>query len=126
MLFRSHTTAAGLLCDKVDFSVFDEEARAKLAPLRAKIHPSRQDPYATDYPRAWGSSVSVTLETGEVLTHTRTHAKGDPEAALSADEMIEKAHMLLTHAGIAQPTPFIDTVLGLPSGGDLPDLPVRF
>jgi len=121
-----HATAAGLLCDKVDFAAFGEEARAELAPLRVKISPSRQDPYATDYPRAWGSSLSVTLENGETLTQTRTHAKGDPEAALSADEMIEKAHMLLTHAGVGQPAFFIDAVLRLPNGGALPDLPVSF
>ncbi len=121
-----HTAAAGLLHDKVDFASFGEDARAQLAPLRAKIAPSLQDPYATAYPRAWGSSVRVTLETGETLTQTRTHAKGDPEAALSADEMIEKAHMLLAHAGVAQPASFIDAVMALPNGGSLPELPVRF
>jgi len=121
-----HTVAAGLLCDKVDFVAFGEGARSTLASLRSKVRPFRQDPYATDYPRAWGSSVSVTLTTGETLTQARTHAKGDPEAALSADEMIDKAHMLLTHAGVAKPTPFIDAVLKLPHGGALPDLPMTF
>lgn len=118
-----HTVAAGLLCDGVDFAAFGEEARAKLEPLRVRVHAALQDPYATAYPCAWGSSVSITLETGETFMQTRTHAKGDPEAALSPDEMIDKAHMLLAHAGIAQPTPFIDAVLALPSGGTLPELP---
>ncbi len=119
-----HTTAAALLFDQVDFEAFGPKTRDALAPLRSKITPAFQEPYASAYPKAWGSSVSVELMSGETFTQTRTHAKGDPEAPLSPDEMIDKAQMLLTHAGVSQPSQFIDAVLALPGGGPLPDLPV--
>lgn len=121
-----HTVAAGLLCDTVDFSAFGEESRSSLQPARAKVRPSLEEPYASAYPRAWGSSVTLTLKSGETIAETRTHAKGDPEAALSREEMIDKATMLLTHAQTQEPTRFIDAVLALADDGQLPALPEGF
>lgn len=118
-----HTVAAGLLCDQVDFAAFGEKARADLQSVRAKVCPSLQEPYAAAYPRAWGSSVTVTLKSGETIEETRTHAKGDPEAALSREEMIDKATMLLNHARLPEPVRFIEAVLALADGGELPALP---
>jgi len=118
-----HTVAAGLLCDIVDFSAFGEEARSNLQPARVKVRPSLEEPYASAYPRAWGSSVTLTLKSGEIIAETRTHAKGDPEAALSREEMIDKATMLLNHAQTQEPTRFIDAVLALAEDGQLPALP---
>jgi len=118
-----HTVAAGLLYDQVDFAAFGETARSDLQSVRAKVRPSLEEPYASAYPRAWGSSVTVTLESGETIRETRTHAKGDPEAALSREEMIDKATMLLNHARMPEPTQFIDAVLALADDGELPALP---
>jgi 2-methylcitrate dehydratase PrpD len=118
-----HTVAAGLLCDIVDFSSFGEVARSSLQPARLKVRPALQEPYASAYPKAWGSSLSVTLKSGETITETRTHAKGDPEAALSREEMIDKATMLLNHAQTQEPTRFIEAVLALAEDGQLPALP---
>lgn len=121
-----HTVAAGLLCDAVDFSAFGEEARSNLQPARIKVRPSLEEPYASAYPRAWGSSVTLTLKSGEIIAETRAHAKGDPEAALSREEMISKATMLLNHAQTQEPTRFIDAVLALADDGQLPALPEGF
>lgn len=118
-----HTVVAGLLYDIVDFSAFGEVARSNLRPARAKVRPSLAEPYASAYPKAWGSSVAVTLKSGETITETRTHAKGDPEAALSRDEMIDKATMLLNHSGMSEPSGFIAAVLALADDGELPILP---
>ena len=107
----------------MDFAAFGEKARADLQSVRAKVCPSLQEPYAAAYPRAWGSSVTVTLKSGETIEETRTHAKGDPEAALSREEMIDKATMLLNHARLPEPVRFIDAVLALADGGELPALP---
>ena len=64
----------------------------------------------------------VTLNDGTVLEATRTNAKGDPEAALSHDEMVAKARMLLAHGKVREPDRIIDGVLGLAADGTLPDL----
>lgn len=118
-----HTVAAALLCDQVDFAAFGEQARTNLQATRSKVRPALQEPYASAYPKAWGSSVSLTLKSGETITETRTHAKGDPEAALTRNEMIAKATMLLDHARMLQPVRFIEAVLALADEGDLPALP---
>ncbi|MCE7997844.1 MAG: MmgE/PrpD family protein [Rhodobiaceae bacterium] len=118
-----HTVAAGLLSDQVDFAAFREQARADLGSARTKVRPSLQEPYASSYPKSWGSSVSLTLTSGETITETRTNAKGDPEAALTRDEMIDKATMLLDHARMPEPARFIEAVLTLADDGDLPALP---
>ena len=104
-----HTAAAALLSDSVDFNAFGPEARTSFRALRSTVSVALQEPYATAYPKSWGGSVSVTLKDGRTLTATRTHAKGDPEAALSEENLIEKAEMLFAHA--AQ-----DTSLSLPTG----------
>jgi len=68
--------------------------------------------------------VHVTLASGEVLTQRRTNAKGDPEEPLSQAEMVAKAEMLLAHAGVEQPSSFINAVLNLATATSVPDLPV--
>lgn len=119
-----HTVAAGLLLDQVDFEAFGEEARATLEAARPKVRPVLQEPYASAYPDAWGSSVALELTTGETFLETRDHAKGDPEAPLTQSEMIDKAQMLLTHAGVSEPGVFIEAILALPDGGSLPEFPL--
>ena len=121
-----HTVAAGLALDKVAFDAFGEKARDDLGPLRAKVRVALGEPYASAYPQSWGSEVIVTLKTGETITQKRRHAKGDPEAPLSHDEMIAKAQMLLRHAGAANGDAFIDAVLTLSGDKALPLLPIAF
>eukprot|EP00439_Symbiodinium_sp_Y106_P089320 s1_g1856.t1 len=118
-----HTVAGALLLDKVDFEAFGEDARANLEAARPKIRPTLQEPYASAYPNAWGSSVTLALTSGEIFAENRDHAKGDAEAPLTRDEMIDKAQMLLTHAGLSEPSGFIEAILALPKGGPLPALP---
>ena len=81
------------------------------------------EPYASAYPRAWGSAVTVTLRSGERLTVQRTHAKGDPEAALSPVELIAKARMLMIYGGVREPDRLIDAILALSDDSPLPALP---
>jgi len=119
-----HTVAAALGRDSVNFEAFDPPARDALAALRARIDVGVAEPYATAYPASWGSAVHVTLASGEVLTQRRTNAKGDPEEPLSQAEMVAKAEMLLAHAGVEQPSSFINAVLNLATASNLPDLPV--
>ena len=121
--FSLHHCVAAALSRTVDFAAFTEPARAELAALRERVTVRIAEPYASAYPKAWGSAVTVTVRGGERLTVRRTHAKGDPEAPLTPIELIAKARMLMVHGGVNQPDRLIDTILALSDDEALPELP---
>ncbi len=120
-----HCVAAALALGTVDFAAFSEPARADLADLRERVTVRAAEPYASAYPLAWGSAVTVTVRGGERVTVRRTHAKGDPEAAVSPVELIAKARMLMTYGGVREPNRLIDAILALSDDSMLPDLPCK-
>jgi 2-methylcitrate dehydratase PrpD len=107
----------------VDFAAFAEPTRRELAALREQVIARIAEPYASAYPKAWGSAVTVTLRGGERLTVRRTHAKGDPEAPLTPIELITKARMLMIHGGVSKTDRLIDAILALSDDEVLPELP---
>lgn len=119
-----HCAAAALTLPRVDFAAFAAAARAALAPLRARVTLAVAEPYASAYPQAWGGAVTVINRDGSRLEARRAHAKGDPEAPLSRNEVIAKAHMLLNHGDVAAPAALIDDILNLAADGPLPRLPL--
>jgi hypothetical protein len=72
--------------------------------------------------------VTVLTTEGDRIYAKRTSAKGDPELALSNEEMIVKANMLLAHAGFNKVDArfVIDGVLGLADGVSGSDEIVKF
>ncbi len=66
--------------------------------------------------------MTIRLASGETLRAERTHAKGDPEAPLSKEDMIAKAKVLLAHGEVAEPDRLIDAILGMATGGEPPAL----
>ena len=106
-----HTVAAALADRAVGFASFDGAARARLRQAAAAVTLAKADPYETAYPVRWGARVMATLDDGETLEAVRLDAKGDPEAALSRDEMIAKARMLMELGGLAEPQPLIEAIL---------------
>ncbi|HUD50406.1 MmgE/PrpD family protein [Parvibaculum sp.] len=119
-----HAVAAALTRFPVDFEAFGPAARSACAALALKVSIAAREPYLSAYPTAWGAEVRVRLADGTTLKVARRNAKGDPEAPLSSDEMIAKAHMLLAHGGVADAGRIVDGILGLATGGALPDLTV--
>ena len=118
-----HCVAAALTRENVNFAAFNEATRADVAELRGRVTLRVAEPYASAYPKAWGSAVTVTMRSGERLTVRRTHAKGDPEAALSPVELIAKARMLMIYGGVREPDRLIDAILALSDDSPLPPLP---
>ena len=110
-----HCVAAALDGGQVVFDSFSSASRDRLSGLREKITVVVAEPYASNYPVAWGSAVTVMTTEGDRLYAKRISAKGDPELALSNEEMIVKANMLLAHAGfdLVDAQRVIDGVLGL-------------
>jgi len=117
-----HTAAAALSDGRVDFDSFEADARVRLAPLRAKVRAQAGEPYVSAYPKDWGSALEVVLQDGTKLSTQRTHCKGDPEAALSVDEMRTKALMLMELGGCNHPNRLIDAILNMAHKGRVPDL----
>lgn len=117
-----HSIAAALTCPLVDFEAFGDAARTACGPLAARVKVKRAEPWAAAYPASWGGRVVVRLASGAEYAAERMHAKGDPEAPLSRDEMIAKARMLLAHGDAQYPDRLVDAILGMASGGDLPHL----
>ena len=119
-----HCVAVALADGKVDFDSFTEEPRERLSGLRDRTSIAAQEPWVSAYPGNWGSQVSVTLADGETLSAPRSGARGDPEMALSDEEMVDKAHMLLAYAGYPrdQAQWIVDGVLGLAEQDAAPEV----
>jgi 2-methylcitrate dehydratase PrpD len=117
-----HCAAAAIQRGVMDFAAFDSEARAKAAPLAAKVSVAAGGPYAGAYPAAWGAGVAVTLADGSRVEALRPQCKGDPEAALDETEMVAKARMLMRHGGVNDAEAVIDGVLAMAEGGAPPDV----
>jgi 2-methylcitrate dehydratase PrpD len=117
-----HCVAAALDAGEVIFDSFSEASRNRLQPLRGRITTAVADEYESNYPIHWGSAVTVVTRCGEQFSTQRQAAKGDPESALSDDEMVSKAKMLLAHAGLSNDTAqqIIDAILGLPQADASP------
>jgi 2-methylcitrate dehydratase PrpD len=119
-----HTVAAALALEDVDFDAFGDVARRRLAPLRAKVRCRIGEPYASDYPAAWGGAVTLVRTDGCRARASREHAKGDPEAPLSRPELLDKARMLLRFGGIREPDAVVESILALAGNAALPALDV--
>jgi len=120
-----HCIAAGLSQNSVDFSSFEAASRQQLSPLLKRICVRKSDIYEAAYPRAWGSRLRLNLHGGESLQVETKHAYGDPELPLSQSDLINKAEMLLTHAGLTSPARLIDEILGMADKGPVPVLPLK-
>jgi hypothetical protein len=66
--------------------------------------------------------VTVTLIDGHRHSAACEHAKGDPEAPLSRQEMLNKARMLMSFGGIREPDEEVKSILALVDDGPLPTL----
>jgi 2-methylcitrate dehydratase PrpD len=119
-----HSISATLLCPIVDFDAFGEQARAACGELAGRVKVQLAEPWASAYPSSWGGRVTVRLRDGRSYTAEREHAKGDPEAPLTRDEMVDKALMLLRHGGAQNPERMVEEILSMASGGMPPSLVV--
>ena len=119
-----HCIAAALADGAVGFGSFEAEARARLSPLRSKVRVGAGEPYASDYPAAWGAEVTAVLADGGRVRAARRQCKGDPEAALDRDEMVEKARELMRFGKVGDPEAAIAGVLGMAHGGSVPSFDI--
>jgi 2-methylcitrate dehydratase PrpD len=117
-----HSAAISLLDGAVGFAAFEADARKRAGNLASTVVVRADDRFSRAYPASWGAEVSVTLKGGKRVAAQRPHCKGDPEAALSREEMIAKARELLAFGGAADPDRLIAAVLALADDGPLPNI----
>ena len=117
-----HCVAISLLDSKCDFASFDPSGRDRAAELRKSISVRVGQTYSNAYPEDWGGEVTVKLKDGGSVTAARTACKGDPELALTRDEMIHKARELLTFAAVNDVDAIVGGVLGMANGGAVPEI----
>jgi 2-methylcitrate dehydratase PrpD len=94
-----HTVAAALQNGHIQFDSFDAGARDQLREARQQISLRAAEPFVSAYPGAWGARVTVIAEDGSTFVADRDVARGDPEMALSDEQMVGKAKDLLGFAG---------------------------
>jgi 2-methylcitrate dehydratase PrpD len=124
-----HCAATVLTHGRPGFAHFEPKAlgEARVAALRGKVTLVASEPFESAYPRHFGAALIVRAG-GRVHEHAVTDAFGDPEAPMSAADIIAKARMLCAHAG--WPAARIDAALGaclaLPHGGAIAALTSTF
>ena len=114
-----HCVAAALADGRVDFASFTAASRERLGGLRTLVTAAVAEPYASAYPdEYWGARVSVTTRDGATRSVDRRACRGDPEAALSRAELVDKARMLMAFGGMDGDAAeaLIAAVLALPHG----------
>ncbi|HLH93932.1 MAG TPA: MmgE/PrpD family protein [Xanthobacteraceae bacterium] len=103
-------------------------AKERVAELEAKITIVAEPALACHYPRSWPAEVEVLSTDGGTLRELVVAAPGDPERALDAAAVDNKAHHLLDGLiGVAAATELIDIAgRGLESEADCRALAAKF
>ena len=103
------------LTDFNESTLWDSQIRALLKKVKvgvdAKINNS--------YPEKWGSSVEVVLTNGEVISKVTDFPKGDPENAVTSEELIEKFEQMTQQLSSENKQRIIENILELERIGNV-------
>ncbi len=121
-----HAVAVTLLGGPPPLAAFEKDGidQPDAAALRRRVRVRLAEPYASAYPRRFGSGLEAEFADGTTLAAAAPDALGDPENPLSEHAVIAKAHSLLEAAGTkpAAAAEIARAVLSLATGGSLPEL----
>jgi len=111
-----HCVAVALVNGTVGLNSFTDNSRAQTSEICASTKVRLSEDVEQRYPESWGVQVSCLLSDGRQLDSQRIDCKGDPESALSDNEMVDKALDLLLYGGFSKNTAanLIEQVLDLP------------
>ena len=115
-----YCVAAALSDRRVDFESFEADARRRHAGLASRVTVSSTERFKSNFPNAWGAEVRVYFSDGTVIRCVRDHAKGDPAAPMTPEEIRAKAADLLARGGVADPARITEAILGMADGGSFP------
>jgi 2-methylcitrate dehydratase PrpD len=123
-----HCASVALTDGKVGFDSFNAIQRDRSPPHRAEISIEVAEPFASNYPKAWGARIEAETLDGKCVAVERLTCKGDPETALDENEMIAKAMDLLAVGGVGKQESecLIREILAMADNGPLPELETLF
>lgn len=78
------------LDDFNESSLWDSEIRKLLKKVKVVLDPQIN----ASYPKQWGAAVEVNFKNGETIKKRTDFPKGDPENAVTSEELLEKFHAL--------------------------------
>lgn len=119
-----YCVAAALTDGNVSNDAYEHGAFERYRALIQGITVGTAEPYASAYPKAWGARVSVLFTDGTSAAYGCENVKGDPEAPMSEAELTAKARASLTLGDVGDPDTLIAAVLGMSTGGPVPELPL--
>jgi len=108
-----HCVVAALSSPQVDFHSFNDSAREALSGYWNRVRLSADASFDVAYPDRWGAEIRLTLKNGDTAVASRHFAKGDPEAALTPAEMMEKAAGLMSMGALNDNRGLIDSIMSL-------------
>jgi 2-methylcitrate dehydratase PrpD len=119
-----HCVSVALTKGMVDFGSFTQTARDESAMTRNTIRVELCKEIDAAYPGDWGCELEVITEQGQTFRVSHLHCKGDPESPLSQRELLDKAGLLLTYAGMqdTQQQNLINTILDLQNQSRVPSI----
>lgn len=110
-----HCVSVALLEGSVGFDSFEPEKIRTTSEIASRVSLKLNEKFESAFPESWGAEVKVKLKNGKEFCVRRKHAKGDPDAPLSPQEMREKAKMLFQYGGVLNPDNWVERILQLPA-----------
>lgn len=125
-----HAVAVALIEGPPHLAAFAPPAldRPDIAALRSRIIVGATEPYASAYPRRFGTGLTARFADGTVVEVSVADALGDPENPLPEREIVAKAGRLMAAAGLNEPqsNSLIAATLALADQGTVTALTDRF
>lgn len=98
--------------------LWDEEVRS----LVKKVTVGVDSAIDGSYPKQWGAAVNVLLKDGEKIHKQTDFPKGDPENAVTSEELLEKFMGMATKLPTQQRQALAESLMNLESIGNIGDL----
>ena len=100
--------SAGLF-DFNETNLWDDQIRQLLKKVKVSIDPDIN----ANYPEQWGSTVEVALANGETIQKQSDFPKGDPENAVTSEELVEKFTTMTNDISATKKEQIIRDILAL-------------
>jgi 2-methylcitrate dehydratase PrpD len=112
-----YCVALALLTGQGDLDAFSEKAlwNDDIRSLMKKIDVQVDQTIDQMYPEKWGAEVEILLNSGETMLTETDFPKGDPENAVTADDLMQKYMKLAKKLPEAERRSFADKVMELES-----------
>ncbi|MGH2316682.1 MmgE/PrpD family protein [Planococcus sp. SE5232] len=98
--------------------LWDEDIRSLVKKVNVHTDPAIDN----GYPKQWGAAVSVLLKNGEKISKQTDFPKGDPENAVTSEELLEKFMGMATKLPTEQRQALAESLMDLESAENVGDL----